>query len=154
MTQPAPAPSYSQTVIAVTPQDLQLAATDLTTRIGKIVHSLTKVNKALGALHLGWAGDTADKAKSFSDQWSACMVELFGTEAHRDGVLNQLVQALGSAAANYDGAEQFVGNQLFGAFLSGVTSTDTSGATDPGALIPDKTDRETTSIAESFSVSS
>ncbi|MCM2417767.1 WXG100 family type VII secretion target [Streptomyces sp. RKAG293] len=114
-----PQRDYSLDTIAVAPELLMTAATEVTTAVHGIVDSLTAINTGLAELQLGWAGDTASKAKEFSDQWNACMTEMFGSKGHTaDGVLNRLVDALSGARSNYDGAEDYIINVLFNPFTT------------------------------------
>ncbi|MEU3460560.1 WXG100 family type VII secretion target [Streptomyces sp. NPDC006733] len=149
MSTPRPATAYDTVIITVTPEDLLTAATTVSQAIVRIVHDLSDINGTLGELQLGWAGDTATKAQEFSDQWSACMTEMFGRKDHAaDGILNRLVDALAGARGNYDATESYVVDQLFGPLTTALNAPPTPGAAPP----PDTTvnDPTLTAVSETF----
>lgn len=149
MSTPRPPADYNAITITVTPEDLLTAATTASAAIVRIVHSLSDINDTLGELQLGWAGDTAKKAQEFSDQWSACMTEMFGRKDHAaDGILNRLVDALAGARGNYDATETFIVDKLFGPLSAALNATAVPGAAAP----PDTslTDGNLTAVSEIF----
>ncbi|MCZ4124744.1 WXG100 family type VII secretion target, partial [Streptomyces sp. H39-S7] len=149
MSTPRPPADYNAITITVTPEDLLTAATTASAAIVRIVHSLSDINGTLGELQLGWAGDTAKKAQEFSDQWSACMTEMFGRKDHAaDGILNRLVDALAGARGNYDATESFIADKLFGPLTTALTSAPVPGA----APRPDETGKDPalTAVSETF----
>ncbi|MFB6892567.1 WXG100 family type VII secretion target [Kitasatospora sp. NPDC056327] len=131
---------YNLVKLAIPLQEMTKARTDVENSLRSIVDSLVAIETVLGELRLGWAGQTADQAKELFDQWNACMTELIGTRSAdrpdgTPGAFPRLMTALGSAAANYDRAEDFVVTKLFGPLTAAIGSPP-AGAGGPNGYNP------------------
>jgi uncharacterized protein YukE len=104
-------------------QDLISAmSTRVLNAVTDIVHSLETINTTLGALKLGWAGQTAAEVQHFGDRWQYIMAQLFGTVPNpQDGVLNIVATALQTAADNYGNAEDSI-TKMFSKLAGELTS--------------------------------
>lgn len=115
MTYSVPA-DYDAVTMTVAPVDLITAGQQITAAVTEIVDCLNAIDNTLDGLQLGWAGSTAAEAKDFGDQWSAAMIQMFGTKAAPgEGVMNVVIFALMSAGNNYDAAEDAI-CQMFNGF--------------------------------------
>ncbi|MGW3181532.1 WXG100 family type VII secretion target [Kitasatospora sp. NPDC001119] len=156
---PAPVtPDYDTVKLTIPLHEMAAAKTTVETSLNNILDSLVTIEQTLADLKLGWAGQTADQAKAIFDQWNACMAELVGTKTKAkpdgaDGVFQRLMIAVGSAAANYDHAEDFIVTKLF-APLTAAIGAPSTGTGDPNAYNPPPkdlvNDKSNTVVAEIF----
>jgi hypothetical protein len=78
-------------------------------QIRQLTGSLDRILTALDALELSWVGEAKEEAQRFSDRWTVCATNLFGTPQHpAEGVLTRVANGILLAAANYDRSEQLV----------------------------------------------
>ena len=123
MSQPTTFPNYDTVKLTISPAGLAAANTTVNNLIEDIVKQLTTIMSTMSDLKLSWTGGSASVASEFSDQWSAAMTALFGTKKDpTSGVLVALAAGLGSAADNYNMAEQTISG-WFTAFNAAISST-------------------------------
>ncbi|MFE7590557.1 WXG100 family type VII secretion target [Kitasatospora sp. NPDC057512] len=156
---PAPVtPDYDTVKLTIPLHEMAAAKTTVEASLNSILDSLVTIEETLAELKLGWAGKTADQAKEIFDQWNACMRELVGTKTKdkpdgAEGVFERLMIAVGSAAANYDHAEDFIVTKLFGPLTTAIGAPPT-GTGDPSAYNPAPqnpvNDKSNTVVAEIF----
>jgi uncharacterized protein YukE len=131
MTVPA---SYDAVTMTVNPGLLQMSGDMIQDAAEDIVTALNTIDNTLSNLQLGWAGQTAQEAEDFGDQWMAAMTGLFGNANNpKSGVMDQVIVALLTAAGNFSNAEDAV-ISMFGQLAMGIVngSSGSSGSdTDP-----------------------
>ncbi|MFG2226735.1 WXG100 family type VII secretion target [Streptomyces sp. NPDC048644] len=110
---------------------------------------VSRLFKALGALQLGWAGQTQEEAESFFRRLDACMTSLFGKtgdeQSQANSVLARVAFSLTLAGNNYLSAEDAISKE-FGDFASQLLSWGGGG----DGKKENATDANKTAIGEIF----
>lgn len=100
---------YDGLVLAAEPDGLKSKADKLTEHAKNIAGHLEDINKMLGSLELGWAGQSSQEAQEVTSEWTRVLGELFGTDDEPEkGVLNALAVSVHNTAANFAQAEQHI----------------------------------------------
>jgi|HubBroStandDraft_1064217.scaffolds.fasta_scaffold26802_4 hypothetical protein len=119
MTIPA---DYNAATLHIVPWDVYNAGQIVQNAAEDIIGALTVIGDTLNKLQLGWVGTSAAEAKSFGDEWTAAMTNLFGSNADpSSGVLNQVIVTLFTAAGNYTASEQAI-TSMFASMASSLPS--------------------------------
>jgi len=142
--------SYDSVNLVISPQYLQSTYTSVKALVEEVASQLKDINNTLSDLQLSWGGQSSTEMQEISKQWQEAANNLFGTAKNpNQGAMNRLVEGLGAASQNYDGAENWVMDN-FGQLAmnllnsTGGTSTPQSVTNTGGTTMP------TTFVAEIF----
>jgi uncharacterized protein YukE len=142
--------SYDTVKLVVSPQYLHATYTSVKSLVEEVAGQLEDINSTLGDLRLSWVGQSSALMQEISQQWQEAANNLFGTSSNpNQGAMNRLVEGLGAASQNYDGAENWAMDN-FGQLAANLMSGGGGSSTPQSVTNTGGTTMPTTFIAEIF----
>lgn len=142
--------NYDQvSVYSVDPATMKSKLDNMQSEVQNVQDYLQSVMDALSSLDFSWAGESADDANDFNNRWVHTMEQVWGTEEHPEiGVLNAILNGLGTAIDNYGSAESGL-RDAFNQMLQDFGG-DGDGQPTPSSPPPSITDSTLTAITETW----
>lgn len=106
--------NYDNAYIAVTPNNINDAASAISAAASDISNDLTDIYNGLKSLKLSWTGQASGSADDLNTQWQNAVNALYGSgqPGASQGALNTLIQAVSQLAAAYASTEQSIANMF------------------------------------------